>query len=96
MEVLVKPIITEQLTEQAETLNRYGFVVSKIANKGQIKRAVEARYGVKVVAVNTMIYGGKNKTRYTKAGIIKGKTSSYKKAMVTVAQGDMIDFYSNI
>lgn len=96
MEVIIKPIITEQLSEQAETLNRYGFVVAKEADKGQIKRAVEKKYGVKVTAVNTMIVGGKRKSRFTKAGMITGSTSSYKKALVTVAAGDIIDFYSNI
>lgn len=96
MEVIIKPIITEQLSEQAETLNRYGFVVAKEADKGQIKRAVEKKYDVKVTAVNTMIVGGKRKSRFTKAGMITGKTGSYKKALVTVAAGDIIDFYSNI
>lgn len=96
MEVIIKPIITEQMSDIAETLNRYGFVVAKNADKGQIKKAVEARYKVKVTAVNTMIVGGKTKSRYTKAGMITGKTSSYKKALVTVAPGEIIDFYSNI
>lgn len=96
MEVIIKPIITEQMSEVAETLNRYGFVVAKNADKGQIKKAVEAKYNVKVTAVNTMIVGGKRKSRYTKAGMITGKTSSYKKALVTVAPGEIIDFYSNI
>ncbi|PVX52393.1 LSU ribosomal protein L23P [Balneicella halophila] len=96
MEIIIKPIITEQLSEQAETLNRYGFVVAKEADKGQIKRAVEKKYGVKVTAVNTMIVGGKRKSRFTKAGMITGSTNSYKKALVTVAAGDIIDFYSNI
>lgn len=96
MEIIIKPIITEQLSEQAETLNRYGFVVAREADKGQIKRAVEKKYGVKVTAVNTMIVGGKRKSRFTKAGMITGSTSSYKKALVTVAAGDIIDFYSNI
>lgn len=84
------------MSEQAETLNRYGFVVAKEADKEQIKRAVEKKYGVKVTAVNTLIVGGKRKSRFTKAGMITGRTSSYKKALVTVAAGDIIDFYSNI
>lgn len=96
MRVIIKPIITEQLSEQAETLNRYGFVVAKDADKEQIKRAVEKKYGVKVTAVNTLIVGGKRKSRFTKAGMITGRTNSYKKALVTVAAGDIIDFYSNI
>jgi large subunit ribosomal protein L23 len=96
MEILLKPIVTEKFTEQAESLNRYAFVVDKRANKIQIKKAVEELYNVNVKSVNTMVYGGKSKSRYTKAGIINGRTNSYKKAIVTLAEGDVIDFYSNI
>ena len=76
--------------------NRYGFVVSKDANKIEIKKAVEKLYNVKVVSVNTLIAPAKRKSRYTKAGIINGRVPSYKKALVTVAAGEKIDFYSNI
>jgi large subunit ribosomal protein L23 len=96
MEVLFKPIVTEKMTEQSEKLGRFGFIVNKAANKVQIKKAVEELYGVNVVTVNTLRYGGKRKSRYTKAGIIAGKTNSYKKAIVTLAEGETIDFYSNI
>jgi len=96
MDILVKPIVTEKLTVQGEKLNRYGFKVDKRANKLQIKKAVESRYGVTVDAVNTVIVGGKSKSRYTKAGFIKGRTNSYKKAIITVGKDDKIDFYSNI
>lgn len=96
MDVLLKPIITEKMTAQGESLNRYGFIVDKRANKLQIKRAVEELYDVKVDSVNTMRYGGKTKTRFTKSGIQKGKTNSYKKAVVSLKQGEVIDFYSNI
>jgi len=96
MDILLKPIVTEKMTDQAETLNRYGFVVHKKANKIQIKKAVEEMYGVNVVAVNTMIYAGKSKSRYTRTGLIVGRTNSLKKAIVTLAEGDRIDFYSNI
>jgi len=96
MDILVKPIVTEKLTAQGEKLNRYGFEVAKNANKVQIKKAVEAMYGVTVESVNTVIVGGKSKNRYTKAGFIKGRTNTYKKAIVTVANEDKIDFYSNI
>ena len=96
MEILVKPIVTEKMTNLGENLNRYGFVVNKNANKIQIKQAVEKMYGVSVESVNTMQYGGKTKSRYTKGGIITGKTKSFKKAIVTLAEGEMIDFYSNI
>lgn len=96
MDILLKPIITEKMTGQAESLNRYGFVVDKRANKVQIKNAIEVLYDVKVESVNTMIYGGKTKTRFTKAGIQYGKKSSFKKAVVTLKKGESIDFYSNI
>ena len=96
MEVLFKPIVTEKMTEQGEKLGRFGFMVNKAANKVQIKKAVEELYGVNVISVNTLRYGGKRKSRYTKAGIIAGKTNSYKKAIVTLAEGETIDFYSNI
>ncbi len=96
MDILLKPIITEKMTGQGETLNRYGFVVDKRANKIQIKNAVEQLYDVKVEAVNTMVYGGKTKTRFTKTGIQRGKTASFKKAVVTLVKGEVIDFYSNI
>ena len=96
MNILLKPIVTEKMTAQGEDMNRFGFIVDKNANKIQIKKAVEEMYGVNVVAVNTMIYAGKNKSRYTRTGIITGRTKSLKKAIVTLAEGDTIDFYSNI
>jgi len=96
MDILIKPIVTEKMTALGTTLNRYGFVVQKDANKQQIKKAVESLYQVNVSSVNTIIYGGKRKSRYTKGGIINGRTNAYKKAIVTLAEGDTIDFYSNI
>lgn len=96
MEILIKPIVTEKMTILGTDLNRYGFVVHKNANKIQIKQAVEKMYGVSVEAVNTIRYGGKAKSRFTKSGVVTGKTKSYKKAIVTLAEGEMIDFYSNI
>ncbi len=96
MDILLKPIVTEKMTAHGEKLNRFGFLVDKKANKIQIKKAVEEMYGVNVVAVNTMIYAGKNKSRFTRTGVISGKTNSLKKAVVTLAEGDTIDFYSNI
>jgi large subunit ribosomal protein L23 len=96
MNILLKPIVTEKMTAQGEDQNRFGFIVHKNANKIQIKEAVEELYGVNVVAVNTMIYAGKNKSRYTRSGVISGRSKSYKKAIVTLAEGDTIDFYSNI
>ncbi len=96
MDILIKPLVTEKMTNQAERFNRYGFIVDRRATKPQIKKAVESLYDVNVETVNTMVYGGKVKSRYTKAGIISGKTASYKKAVVTLANGESIDFYSNI
>lgn len=96
MNILIKPVITEKMTDLGEKLNRYGFIVDKKANKIQIKQAVEDFYGVDVVAVNTMNYSGKEKSRFTKGGAITGRTNAFKKAIVTLAEGETIDFYSNI
>ena len=96
MEILLKPIVTEKMTSQGDKYNRYGFIVAKNANKLQIKKAIEELYDVTVDSVNTMKYGGKVKTRNTKTGILKGKTVSRKKAVITLAEGSKIDFYSNI
>ena len=96
MEILIKPVVSEKMTDQTEKLKRYGLVVNPAANKIEIKKAIEKAYGVAVETVNTMNYAGKTKTRNTKAGLIKGKTNKFKKAIVTFAEGDVIDFYSNI
>jgi large subunit ribosomal protein L23 len=96
MEILIKPIVTEKMTGQAEGLNRYGFIVNRDANKMQIKKAIESLYNVSVVSVNTLIHGGKRKSRFTKAGVITGHTGVSKKAIITIAKGESIDFYSNI
>ena len=96
MDILVKPLVTEKMTDLSERFNRYGFVVDRRATKPQIKKAVESLYDVTVDNVNTMVYGGKVKSRYTKGGVITGKTNAFKKAIVTLVDGDSIDFYSNI
>ena len=96
MEIIIKPVVTEKMTDMGERLNRYAFVVHKKANKIQIKNAVEELYGVDVVSVNTMNYDGKSRSRFTKSGVITGKTRAYKKAIITLAEGETIDFYSNI
>jgi len=96
MEILIKPVVSEKMTDQSEKLSRYGFVVNHAANKIQIKKAIEKNYGVTVESINTMIYAGKSKSKFTKAGLIKGRTNKFKKAIITVADGDVIDFYSNI
>ena len=96
MGIIIKPIVTEKMTVQGEKLNRYGFIVDRDANKLQIKAAVEQAYNVTVADVNTNNYHGKRKSRYTKAGMINGRTNHYKKAYVTLAGEDKIDFYANI
>ncbi|WP_086476048.1 MULTISPECIES: 50S ribosomal protein L23 [Arenibacter] len=96
MSVLIKPIITEKMTAESELNNRYGFLVDPRVNKIQIKEAVEATYGVSVEKVRTMNYGPSRKSRYTKTGVQHGKTNAYKKAIVDLAEGDIIDFYSNL
>ena len=96
MGIIIKPIVTEKMTVQGEKLNRYGFIVDRDANKIEIKSAVEQMYNVSVASVNTLNYHGKKKSRYTKAGILRGRENHYKKAYVTLAGDDKIDFYSNI
>ena len=96
MLISIEPIVTEKANQISEKSNRYTFRVSPVATKEDVKALVEKLYDVKVVAVNTMNYGGKNKSRYTKSGLIQGKMPSFKKAVVTLAEGDTIDFYSNI
>lgn len=93
-DVLVRPVITEKVNSQMEKSGRYTFVVDKKANKLEIKKAVEEFYGVKVADVNTIVVPGKVKNRFTKGGFISGVKSSYKKATVTLAEGDSIDLFS--
>jgi large subunit ribosomal protein L23 len=95
MGVLIKPLVTEKVSAMNEH-GKYGFMVAKKANKVQIKAEIEKTYGVTVESVNTMIHPGKSKSRHTKSGMIEGKSPSYKKAVVKVADGDIIDFYSGI
>jgi large subunit ribosomal protein L23 len=95
-DVLIKPILTEKANAQQDKLRRYAFKVAKKANKLEIKKAIETFYGVTVTNVNTSIIPAKNKSRFTKAGVISGRKPSYKKAYVTVAEGENIDLYSNI
>jgi large subunit ribosomal protein L23 len=95
-EVLIKPILTEKANSQQEKLRRYAFKVARKANKLEIKKAVEEFYGVSIIDVNTSVIPGKNKTRYTKKGFVKGQKAAYKKALVTVAAGETIDLYTNV
>jgi len=97
MEVLIKPLITEKMSAVTEKFpSRYGFIVDKRASKSQIKKAVEDMYDVSVASVNTLVYLGKRKTRYTKTGFQSGRKNNFKKAIVTIRDGQTIDFYSNI
>ena len=96
MGIIIKPIVTEKLTVLGDKLNRYGFIVDRNANKLQVKTAVEQLYNVTVAEVNTLNYHGKRKSRYTKAGMLSGRKNHFKKAYVTLVEGDQIDFYSNI
>jgi large subunit ribosomal protein L23 len=94
--VLIKPIITEKMSAQTDKHNRVGFIVATDANKIEIKNAVEKAYNVSVLEVNTMRYAGKTNTRYTKKGITSGRKNNFKKAVVTLKNGEAIDFFSNI
>ncbi len=95
-EILIRPLVTEKMTKLQEKQGKYGFIVDKDANKIEIKKAVEKSYGVTVTKVNTLRYDGKQKSRYTKTGIISGRGAGYKKAIVSLQAGDAIDFYANI
>ena len=95
MGIIIKPLVTEKMTAITEKLNRFGFIVRPEANKLEIKSEIEALYNVTVVDVNTLKYSGKSKSRYTKSGIINGRTNAYKKAIVTLKEGDTIDVEVN-
>ncbi len=95
MSILIKPVVTEKISTLNES-GKYGFIVDRKANKVEIKKAVEKMYGVTVESVNTMNYLGKPKSRYTKSKVVSGRTASFKKAIVKVAEGDVIDFYSGL
>ena len=97
MAIIIKPLVTEKMTKITEKKpNRYGFVVRPDANKIEIMKEIEDMYNVTVVDVNTIRYAGKRSQRYTKAGLVKGQKNAFKKAIVTLKEGDKIDFYSNI
>ena len=96
MAIIIKPIVTEKMNAAGEKLNRYGFRVVRTANKVEIKKAVEEMYNVQVVDVNTLIVAPKVKQRYTKSGLLRSAQQAYKKAIVTLKEGETIDFYSNI
>lgn len=95
-DILIRPVVTEKANNQTEKLGRYTFIVAKAANKLEIKKAVESFYGVTVADVNTNVLPGKNKVRYTKAGFIAGRKPAFKKALVTLAEGETIDLFASI
>ncbi len=95
MSILMSPLVTEKVSALNEK-GKYGFVVAAEANKIEIKNTVEKMYGVNVARVNTINVLGKFKSRFTKAGVLSGRKASYKKAIVTLAEGEVIDFYSNV
>ena len=94
--ILIRPIITEKAEVLSESQNQFSFVVHRRANKIEIRKAVEQTYGVSVEAVNTMVLPAKSKVRNTRSGIQKGYVSSYKKAIITLGEGEEIDFYGDI
>jgi large subunit ribosomal protein L23 len=96
MDIIVRPVVTEKMNSQGDALKKYGFIVDKKANKVQIKKAVETTYGVTVESVNTIMYAGKRKSRFSRTGVVGGKRNAFKKAIITLREGDIIDFYSNI
>jgi large subunit ribosomal protein L23 len=95
MSILKSPLVTEKVSALNEK-GKYGFIVDVNANKVEIKNAVEKMYGVNVAKVNTIRVMGKHKVRFTKAGTLAGRKPNYKKAIVTLAAGEVIDFYSNV
>lgn len=96
MDIQIKPLVTEKATAYSEKQNCYTFKVSPDANEFQIKDLVEKLYNVRVERVNIANYAGKRKSRYTKKGLIRGRQDAFKKAYVTVAEGQKIDYYSNL
>ena len=96
MAYIIKPLVTEKMNDASQAQNKYGFIVRPEANKLQIKAEIEATYGVNVTGISTMVYAGKNKARYTKAGLVRGRSNAFKKAIVAIKEGETIDFYSNI
>lgn len=94
--ILIRPVVSEKSENSSEELGQYTFVVDKKANKIQIAKAIESKFDVKVTSVNTMVMPAKARSRYTRAGVLKGRVSGYKKAIISVADGETIDFYGNV
>jgi large subunit ribosomal protein L23 len=96
MSVIIKPLVTEKMTDVTDKLGKFGFIVDRRANKIQIRKAIEEMYGVTVTDVRTMNYMGKKSVRFTTHGPEKGSKASFKKAIISLAEGDSIDLYSGI
>ena len=96
MAYIIKPLISEKMNALTENENKFGFIVRPEANKFQIKNEVETLYNVHVVGVSTMRYAGKAKSRYTRSGLLRGRSNAFKKAIVSLKEGESIGFYSNI
>ncbi len=94
--ILIKPIVTEKMTEIMERENKYGFIVNYNANKIEVAKAIEKRFEVNVVAVNTIRYKGKRKTQFTKKGRFTGKTPQFKKAIITLKEGQTLDLFDEV
>ncbi len=96
MNILIKPVVTEKMQKITDKLHKYGFIVTRDASKDQIAKAITTMYAVEVESVNTMVYNGKRKSRNTKQGLVHGKKAAFKKAIITLKDGQEIDFYANI
>ncbi len=96
MSTLKKPLITEKSTAHSEKLGQFGFIVDKNATKPEIIKEIEALYSVNVTGISTMRYAGKAKSRFTKKGLFEGRKPAFKKAIVTLKDGQTIDFFQNI
>lgn len=96
MAILVKPLITEKMSLLSESKGQYGFRVALEAKKPVIKAEIERMYNVEVDKIRTLVVAGKRKSRFTKSGVSNGKSSNYKKAIVSLKDGKSIDFYENI
>lgn len=94
MSIIIKPVISEKANYLTDLRGSYSFLVNPKANKIEIKKAVEAAYGVKVADVNTMIYAPKVSSKYTKKGLQVGKTNKLKKAVIKLAEGEVIDIFA--
>lgn len=94
--ILIKPLVTEKMTELMERENKYGFVVDYNTNKIEIAKAIEKKFEVNVVSVNTIRYKGKTKTQSTKKGRFTGKTPRFKKAIITIKEGQTLDLFEEV